>query len=161
MAAYHQLKYSSPNHSKKTRAIQKSPPFGKWRFRAKEIRRMGQKRLDRNSDRTRQKNKRGHIEKWDQTDSPEIPDRGGRQQKSLTSLWRATKEKATNANVHLYKIIRHFYILCKDSLNKTIFRSSFDKKRNHARSTSGDIDLMLTLTKQSGKQFSKVQKKQD
>ena len=28
------------------------------------------------SDRTRQKNKRGDIEKWDQTDSPEIPDRG-------------------------------------------------------------------------------------
>ena len=30
----------------------------------------------RKSDRTRQKNKRGDIEKWDQTDSPEIPDRG-------------------------------------------------------------------------------------
>ena len=29
----------------------------------------------------RQKNKRGDIEKWDQTDSPEIPDRG-RLQKS-------------------------------------------------------------------------------
>ena len=33
-AAYHQLKYSSPNRSKKlTRATQKSIPFGKWRFR--------------------------------------------------------------------------------------------------------------------------------
>ena len=32
---YHQLKYSSPNHSKKqkTRATQKSLPFGKWGFR--------------------------------------------------------------------------------------------------------------------------------
>ena len=29
------------------------------------------------SDRTRQKNKRGYIEKWDQTDSHKIPDRGG------------------------------------------------------------------------------------
>ena len=34
---------------------------------------------------TRQKNKRGDIEKWDQTDSPEIPDRG-RHQKSPASL---------------------------------------------------------------------------
>ena len=36
-----------------------------------------QKRIkDRQSDRTRQKNKRGDdIEKWDQTDSPEISDR--------------------------------------------------------------------------------------
>ena len=33
-------------------------------------------KADRKSDRTRQKNKRGNIEKWDQTDSPEIPDRG-------------------------------------------------------------------------------------
>ena len=30
----------------------------------------------RQSNRTRQKNKRGDLEKWDQTDSPEIPDRG-------------------------------------------------------------------------------------
>ena len=41
------------------------------------------KGYDRNRDRTRQKNKRGerdiyiYIEKWDQTGSPEIPDRGG------------------------------------------------------------------------------------
>ena len=39
---YHQLKYSSPNLSnkppKKTRATQKSLPFGKWRFREKEVR---------------------------------------------------------------------------------------------------------------------------
>ena len=43
---YHELKYSSPNRSQKTqkaRAIQKSLPFGKWRFRGKEAKRMGQK----------------------------------------------------------------------------------------------------------------------
>ena len=28
------------------------------------------------SDMTRPKNKRGDIEQWDQTDNPEIPDRG-------------------------------------------------------------------------------------
>ena len=36
---YHQLKYSSPNHSKKqnkTKATQKSQPFGKWRFRERD-----------------------------------------------------------------------------------------------------------------------------
>ena len=32
---------------------------------------------DRKSERTRQKNKRGYIEKCDQTDSSEIPDRDG------------------------------------------------------------------------------------
>ena len=31
---------------------------------------------DRKSNRTRQKNKRGDVEKWAQTDNPEIPDRG-------------------------------------------------------------------------------------
>ena len=34
------------------------------------------KGYDRKSDRSRQKNKRGDIQQWDQTDSPEIPDRG-------------------------------------------------------------------------------------
>ena len=39
---------------------------------------MGQKQKgeDRKSKKTRQKNKRGDIKKWDQTNSPEIPDRG-------------------------------------------------------------------------------------
>ena len=43
----------------------------------KKVRRMGQnqKRI-RQRNRTRQKNKRGDIEKCDQTDSPEIPDKG-------------------------------------------------------------------------------------
>ena len=42
---YHQLKYSSPNRSKKPkkRATQQSLPFGKWKFGKKEVRRMGQK----------------------------------------------------------------------------------------------------------------------
>ena len=34
------------------------------------------KKKIRQRDRTRQKNKRGDIEKWDQTESLEIPDRG-------------------------------------------------------------------------------------
>ena len=49
MAAYAahttNLKHSSPSRSnkqKKTRATLKSLPFGKWRIREKEIRRMGQ-----------------------------------------------------------------------------------------------------------------------
>ena len=76
---YHQLKYSSPNGSnkKKTRATQKSIYLsdneGKNRSGEWAKRRKGS---DRNSDRTRKKNKRGDIEKWDQTDSLEIPDRG-------------------------------------------------------------------------------------
>ena len=53
--------------------------FGKWRFREKEVRRMGQKQNE-----TRQKERPGwadeqvmrYIDKCDQTDSPEIPDRG-------------------------------------------------------------------------------------
>ena len=72
---YHQLKYSSPNRSKKEKATQKSLSFRKLKFREKEIRRMGQKQK-----RIRQKeqeNKRGEKEKWDQTEIPEIPDRGG------------------------------------------------------------------------------------
>ena len=51
----------------------------KWRFRQKEARRMGLKKrkgYDKNSGRTRQKNKRGNMETWDQTGSPEIPDMG-------------------------------------------------------------------------------------
>ena len=44
------------------------------------------KGCDRKSDRTRQKNKRRdiYIEKWDQTKSPEIPDRGGETSKILS-----------------------------------------------------------------------------
>ena len=50
---YHRLNFSSPNRSKKqknTRATEKRLPFGKWRFREKEVRRMGQKQKM-NSDR--------------------------------------------------------------------------------------------------------------
>ena len=44
---------------KKPRATQKSLPFGKWRFREKEVRTMSQKQKRiRQKERTRQKNKR-------------------------------------------------------------------------------------------------------
>ena len=42
---------------------------------------------------TRQKNKRGDIEKWDQTDSPEIPDRGGDIRNPPASLRGIHREK--------------------------------------------------------------------
>ena len=73
---YHQLKYSTPNRSKEKQ--NKSLPLGKWRFIEKEVGEWANSRkgYDRKSNRTRQKNKRGDIEKWDHTESPEIPDRG-------------------------------------------------------------------------------------
>ena len=75
---YHQLKYSSPNRSKKhKKATQKNLPFGKWRFRENEVRGTGQKQKrirQKESNRTRQKNNRSDIEKWDQTESPSISD---------------------------------------------------------------------------------------
>ena len=54
----------------KDKSHTKEPPFQKCRFREKEVLRMGpkQKRIDRKSSRTRQKNKRGDKEKWDQTE---------------------------------------------------------------------------------------------
>ena len=48
---------------------------------------------DRNNDRTRQKNKRGDIEKWDQTGSPEIPDRGRCRMQKKTHLLRHMEQK--------------------------------------------------------------------
>ena len=67
-----------------TRAAQKSLPFGKWSFRGKEVRRMGQKTERDKTERATGlgRRTRGDKEKWDQTGSPEIPDRGGRRQKS-------------------------------------------------------------------------------
>ena len=68
---------SQPHRAfKKTRATHtKNLLFGKWRFRREKSQENGLK--SRKSDRTRHKNKRGYnIEKWDQTDSPEIPDKG-------------------------------------------------------------------------------------
>ena len=44
------------------------------------------KGYNRKSERTRQKNKRGDIEKLDQTDSPAIPDRGGKHQQPPASF---------------------------------------------------------------------------
>ena len=81
MLPYHQQSTCShllPAQKNKTRATQKSLPFGKWRFRETRSGEWAKSRKgsDRNSERTRRKNKRGDIEKWDQTNSPEIPDRG-------------------------------------------------------------------------------------
>ena len=85
---YHQLKYLSPIRSKaptttKTRATQKSLPFGgKMRFRAKREWAKAEKDKTERVRGLRQKNFTDEdIEKWDQTDSPEISDRG-RHQKS-------------------------------------------------------------------------------
>ena len=72
MAAYaaHTTNYSThlltTKKKEKTRATQKNLPFGKRRFREKELRRMGQKQ--KRVRQKEQKNKRGYIEKWDQTD---------------------------------------------------------------------------------------------
>ena len=80
MAAYAAHSTKLLKNTQKTRATQKSLPLRKWRFTlgkkwsgewAK-----SRKRSDKKSERTRQKNKSGNIEKRDQTDSPEIPDRG-------------------------------------------------------------------------------------
>ena len=50
----------------------------KWRFREKEVKRMGPKHKTERTTGLGKKNKRGDIEKWDRkTDSPEIPDKGG------------------------------------------------------------------------------------
>ena len=57
-------------------ATLKSLPFGKWRFREEEVRRMGQKQKRiRQKERQKKEQKRSYIYKWDQTNSPEIPDR--------------------------------------------------------------------------------------
>ena len=74
---YHQLKYWSPNRSKKQkqRATQTSLPFRKAE-KGQTERATGQDR------RTREEI---NIEKWDQTNNLEIPD-NGRHRKSLASL---------------------------------------------------------------------------
>ena len=83
---YHQLKYSSPDHSKKkgqerhkTAYLSENGSFG-----GNEVRRMGQirKGYDRKSNRTRQKNKRGYIEKWYLKLTALRFQTGGRHQKS-------------------------------------------------------------------------------
>ena len=66
----------------KTRAIQKSLPFGKWRFREKEFGRLGQKqkrirqwiRVTGLGQRTKEEIY-NILEKWDHTESPEVRDR--------------------------------------------------------------------------------------
>ena len=74
-------KYSSPNRSKKQ--INREPHNGAY---LSENGGLGKKKSgewakskkgsDRKNNRTKQKNERGDIEKWDQPQSPEIPDRG-------------------------------------------------------------------------------------
>ena len=72
------ISYTAQKHKIKTRATQKSLPFGKWRFRENVLGRMGQRQ-----NRIRQKEQHDYAEEqkrryiWDQDESPEIPDRGG------------------------------------------------------------------------------------
>ena len=81
---YHQLNYSSPNRSNKQKRQEPhkrayllengglgEKKSGEWAQSRKRIR-----QTLRRSNRNRQKNKRGDIEKWDQTGSSQIPDRG-------------------------------------------------------------------------------------
>ena len=74
---YHQLKYWSTNRSKtkqephKRAYLSENGGLGKKKSEWAKSRK-GQDRKNR----TRQKNKTGAIDKWDQTGSPEIPDRG-------------------------------------------------------------------------------------
>ena len=64
--------------NKKDKSNTKEPAFPKNQVQGKSGQEHGPKaeKGESKSDRTRQKNKRGDIEKWYQTDSPEIPDRG-------------------------------------------------------------------------------------
>ena len=78
---YYQLKLqlliSQPLNNKNRRATQKSIPFRKRRVREKDQENEPKAEMDKTERATtRQMNKRGYIEKWDQTDSPEFPDRG-------------------------------------------------------------------------------------
>ena len=81
--AYQQLRYSSANRSNNNNKSQEphkkanlSENGGLGKKRSGEWAK-SRKGSDRKSNRTyRQKNKRGDIEKWDQTDKPGIPDKG-------------------------------------------------------------------------------------
>ena len=85
---YQQLKYSSPNRSKqnkKTMTTQKSLPFGKWRFREKEVRRMGQKQKRTTGLSRRTREERIHRKvgsNWQPWDSR----RGGRETSEIPGL---------------------------------------------------------------------------
>ena len=80
---YHQLKCSSTNRSKKTKKQEphklEEPTFPKMEDLGKRSRENGlkaEKDMTERSNRTRQKNTSGDMATWDQTESPEIPDRG-------------------------------------------------------------------------------------
>ena len=70
-----------------------------------------QKRIRQKSDRTRQKNKRGDIEKWDQTGSPELPDRGETSETPRLPFGGTHAHRNTHAHTHIYIYIYiHTYI---------------------------------------------------
>ena len=77
---YHQLnthRLTSQKQEQKRIAIQKSIPFGNWRFKKKKSGEWAKNRKgkDRKSNGTIGRRRKEEIEKWDQTGSPEIPDR--------------------------------------------------------------------------------------
>ena len=62
---YHQLKYSSPNRSKKqNKNHTKSPPFGKWRFRGKRGQENGPKAETDKTERATGLGRRKRGESW-------------------------------------------------------------------------------------------------
>ena len=65
------------------------------------------KGYDRKSNRTKQKKKRGDIEKWDQTDSPEIPDR----RKTLEIPGLPSGDMAACMYVHTYIFVISMLII--------------------------------------------------
>ena len=122
---YNQLKYPSPNRSnnnKKTRITQKSLPFGKWRFREKEVRRMGQKQkmIKQKEQQDYAEEQERRLERWDQTDRPEIP-AGPRLNKRV--LWQAA---ASNRWCYMYACIRAIVDLSKSSFTGQTYK--FDQE---------------------------------
>ena len=78
---YHQLKYSFPNRSKKKKIHTKEPTFRKMEDQGKRSQDNGPNAEKDKTERTtalqHKNNRGGDIETWDQTDSFEIPDKGG------------------------------------------------------------------------------------
>ena len=93
---YHQVKYSSPDRSKNNKSQTKEPTFRKMEVYGKRSQENGSKaemdKTEREKGLGRRTIERGYIEKWDQTDSPEIPDTG-RHQKFPASLRGVTVDR--------------------------------------------------------------------
>ena len=71
-----------------------------------------QKKIRQNANVTRQKNKRGDTEKkWDQTDSPEIPDRGETSEIPQPPFGDSHRKKT-----QLYIYIIYVYSLCAQNV---------------------------------------------